>query len=1503
MKHFFYSYFYSVILTLGLFTASNMVYSQINLDSGLVGYFKLDSNYADSSATALHGTANLVSNTSGIHGLSNTAGFFNGSSSKINVQNSNRGISNTISVSLWVKTTTNSVNNEALVSKYDWQNDKGFILEYKYGYPDIHGRNGSGSYIQTLNNTGYIADGDWHHVLAVIAENTWEIWVDGVLANTTTSTATVPSLINSQPTSIGSNFSTGVPPWYFGGALDDVRIYSRELRPTEIAYLSNQENNATTQNITGCNSFTSPWNGNVWTTSGVYTNIKYGGDVGDSIDIINLQINNVDNSVVSSGNSLRGVSNSSYSYQWLDCDNGNSLIPGAQDSVFIPTQNGNYALAIANNSCLDTSICMNVNWLNNLPPYGNSIFLDGVSNYLEIPNHSSLHSTTNLTLEAWIKPCSVSGTNVIYSKIWCSGNQNSYFFSVEDGKLKWVWYSGGCGASNGTNRYKSTSAIIQTNVWQHVAVVHSPTGVKLFLNGAEVNATLEAGSYGNLRASSQPIRTGTYRSLSGNYGLYFSGQMDELRVWNQSISNSLITARFDAPLNGNEPGLMGYYNLDNYTVGANQTIPNNGTALGSVGDAITKGSSSYITPFYLDTNKSFILGDDSVFCASTNFTYNSSIPGGSYTWQDGSTNPMYSIGSSEQINISFSNSCLSSSDSVEVIVQAGPLVSLGNDTAICNVTNYLLDVTTLGGTYLWSDNSTYSTLSINQNGVYSVTVTNNCGSVSDTISITGFVAQTSISVNTCGVYTSPSGNYFWDSTGVYFDTLVSFLGCDSIVEVNLTVTPLPLTALNVSNCYSYTSPSGNLTWYASGVYYDTLTAIGGCDSVLEINLVILPYEIITITASACDSYTSPSGNISWNSSGTYLDLVANANSCDTLYNITLTISNSSASSINEIACNSFTSPSGNYVWTSSGVYIDTLVNSNGCDSIITCQLTILNATQSVQNVDVCNSYTWSVTNDTYNSSGQYRDTVVNAAGCDSILILNLMINSSDTVDFTAVSCGVYFWPITGVTYSNSGVFDTLLINQNGCDSLIRLNLTINSVTNATLSLSSCDSLVSPSGNYTWNQTGTYYDTLVNSNGCDSLLTIQLTINSGYLSNATAISCDSYLWVVNGQSYTISGIYSDTMQSVTGCDSVLTLDLTINNSSVTNHLEVSCGSYTWPINGVTYSNSAVDTAHFINVAGCDSLVVLDVTINGGDTTQQFVSNCGPFIWAANNQTFDTTGVYQEILMNSAGCDSLVILDLIILYPSISDVYVTTCDSFNWSQTGASYVQTGLFTDTVTNGFGCDSIINLHLTINNSTSSVITEKACGHYTAPDGTVYSSTGQYQAVISNALGCDSAITINLQVTETDTSIIQISAELHAVSNPNYSYQWLDCNNGSIPIPGANDSIFIPNVNGSYAVEITNGSCLETSNCFSITNVGINELILNGITLYPNPVSDVLNVRNTYTESVNLEIVDLTGKLILRETIKMGVTQIELANFSPGVYLVKMKSNGLYRIEKVVVH
>ena len=123
---------------------------------------------------------------------------------------------------------------------------------------------------------------------------------------------------------------------------------------------------------------------------------------------------------------------------------------------------------------------------------------------------------------------------------------------------------------------------------------------------------------------------------------------------------------------------------------------------------------------------------------------------------------------------------------------------------------------------------------------------------------------------------------------------------------------------------------------------------------------------------------------------------------------------------------------------------------------------------------------------------------------------------------------------------------------------------------------------------------------MNSAGCDSVVTLNLTINNTSTGTDTQEHCDSYTWI-DGNTYTSSNnSATHTLVNSAGCDSVVTLNLTINNTSTGTDTQEHCDSYTW-IDGNTYTSSNNSATHtLVNSAGCDSVVTLNLTINNTST---------------------------------------------------------------------------------------------------------------------------------------------------------------------------------------------------------------------------------------------------------------------------------------------------------------
>jgi len=289
------------------------------------------------------------------------------------------------------------------------------------------------------------------------------------------------------------------------------------------------------------------------------------------------------------------------------------------------------------------------------------------------------------------------------------------------------------------------------------------------------------------------------------------------------------------------------------------------------------------------------------------------------------------------------------------------------------------------------------------------------------------------------------------------------------------------------------------------------------------------------------------------------------------------------------------------------------------------------------------SYLWHGT--TYTTGGAKTWVGTNAAGCDSTVTLNLTINTGTYNSNSEISCDSFEWH--GTTYSASGVYTYGYSNANGCSSVDTMYLTINASTSSTESASVCESSLP----YIWhtmdyNSSGVYTYHTNNAAGCDSTVTLNLTVNTGTYNSNSEISCVSFEW--HGTTYTESGVYTYGYSNANGCSSVDTMYLTINASTSSTESASVCESslpYVW--NTMDYDSSGTYTYHTLNANGCDSVATLVLTVNVATSSTTNTSRCYntmPYYW--NGGVYSSTGTYVRTIQNAAGCDSVATLVLTV-----------------------------------------------------------------------------------------------------------------------------------------------------------------------------------------------------------------------------------------------------------------
>jgi hypothetical protein len=613
-------------------------------------------------------------------------------------------------------------------------------------------------------------------------------------------------------------------------------------------------------------------------------------------------------------------------------------------------------------------------------------------------------------------------------------------------------------------------------------------------------------------------------------------------------------------------------------------------------------------------------------------------------------------------------------------------------------------------------------------------------------------------------------------------------------------------------------------------------------------------------------------------------------------------------------CNSYSWNGVTY--TTSGIKTWTGTNAAGCDSIVTLSLTINQATVSTTPMTSCSSYTWNGI--TYTTSGTKSWTGTNAAGCDSTAILNLTINQPGVPAFNQVSpvCinSSFSLPTTstdGITGSwspapNNQTTTTYTFTPNAgqCALSTTMTVTVNAsptvptftqvaaickngtFTLPTTSLQGVSGTWAPSIN---NQTTTTYTFSPATGACATSTIMTVDVKQPSSSVASPVTtCSSYIW--NGVTYTTSGIKTWTGTNAVGCDSVVTLNLTINLATSSASSMTSCSSYTW--NGITYTTSGTKSWTGTNAAGCDSIATLNLTINQPviPTFTQQAPICinssfslpttsndnisGTWSPALNNQTTTTytftpavgtcattttmtvtvnttptaptfnqvvaickngtftlptislegvSGTWAPAINNqttttytftpaAGACATPTTITVEVKQPSSFVASpVTACSSYTWN--GVTYTTSGIKTWTGTNALGCDSTVSIIMVIYSASVSNSSTSACSTYDW-NGLTYTTSGTYTWMGTNSVGCDSTATLNLTINQPTASSTSISnCVSYNWNGVTYTTSGSYTKSGLINSAGC-DSTAVLNLTIKQATTSTNSA----SNCVSYT-------------------------------------------------------------------------------------
>jgi hypothetical protein len=916
--------------------------------------------------------------------------------------------------------------------------------------------------------------------------------------------------------------------------------------------------------------------------------------------------------------------------------------------------------------------------------------------------------TDKVSIEAWVYARYGTHPNNILNHVYSNGG-----IYDEPETKNWEWSNGYFNVHNGNDtRSLQFPGIPSTDQWVHVATTAGPDGMEIYYNGVLVASNTLTASEDINKVNAKltfgiNINGSTAESLEG---------LDEFRIWNTKRTASEIGAAMNSCITGSETGIVLYNSFSNFNpvtktfhslIGNNAIIRNQPSTTAPQRSRDGSCNPVHANKMFLKPFTISVLEGQAELTDITDFYTSSSSCGGETVELTATSNfgNIYWYDAEEGGNLVGTGNTLSIFVDKDTVFYAQADSVCGRWSAYVDINGYPEVISAIGDTLCPGSNLAESNISIDLND--------------DADGYTLWDAPTG------GSEIDIYANLEYTQT-LYVEAYNDYCSAPRVPLTIAVIEPEITSYKDSTRCEEgsvmlYAAGNGGVVeWWDesenellhTGNYFQTPhlpettnyhvyvnAGNGNCFSELQVVTAhINELQVQYDTVLVCGySYTWINGITYTQSESNLVYQKTNVTGCDSVYYLNLTIVPQASMAV-------WQSKSSVCIGDSAGFYLPMTqpgfsytLHDTGDNSIV--------AGPVVGTGDAINLSTGAI-----NSQKGFElvaELVTGAGTCSDQKGPFIIDVNNSTGDTTATACGSFNW--YGIEYTSSATPTRTFQNAAGCDSIVTLYLTINNSNTGDTTATACVSFNWYGTNYT--ASGSPKRTFQNAAGCDSVVTLNLTINNSNTGDTTAVACNSFNWY--GTNYTASGSPTRTFQNEAGCDSVVTLNLTINNSNTGDTTATACGSFNWY--GNDYTTSGPKTHILENSNGCDSVVTLNLTINNPTSGSETVIECNSYNWAANGNTYSSSGTYTFMLTGANDCDSTATLHLVITGENDTTFNVTAFNSYTWQ--GNILTASGIYTDTLS----CGAVITLNLTLTFNISGTITYDNSGSHLMNNVKVY--------------------------------------------------------------------------------------------------------------------------------------------------------------------------------------
>lgn len=485
---------------------------------------------------------------------------------------------------------------------------------------------------------------------------------------------------------------------------------------------------------------------------------------------------------------------------------------------------------------------------------------------------------------------------------------------------------------------------------------------------------------------------------------------------------------------------------------------------------------------------------------------------------------------------------------------------------------------------------------------------------------------------------------------------------------------------------------------------------------------ILPvYNDVTI--SQCNSYEW--NGTTYTASGEYTQTLTSAAGCDSIVTLHLTIHSSDTTHIYDTACYNYTwqnNAFGSTTYEESGIYTRNFYSyTTGCDSIVTLHLSIIGNANIDIYEEACDAFDYNGI--PYYESGTFTSWHPSPLGCYYSETLHLTINYTPAVPQTTTTPNTlcyggsngsiivtspinddYEYSIDGVNFQSNPEFEnvvegtyTLVVRNGNCTS--ETEVTVESLVERPTATASASTETVCEGE----------SLIISANGSS----VGDNISYSWTGPNGFASTNEYNTIPNATTENAGEYQLTVLNSETGCDMTTSINVTINEPTYGTDVQSACDSLTW-IDGITYYESTeIPTFTLTNAIGCDSIVTLNLTITYSVSSTDEASICpGDLPYEYNGQQFTEAGTYEVQLSAVNGCDSIVTFTLNVYEGFQETISVDVCEyDLPYIYDGNTLNEAGTYTFTYPYA-PCDSVVNVVLNVHSSPEISISQTTSGN-----------------------------------------------------------------------------------------------------------------------------------------------------------------------------------------------